>query len=388
MERADRSPLRPGPSLAAVLALSATVLVVPVTAPPAPGTPPSAADNPAVPDGTVPDGTVPDGTAGWPNATAPEAVVPLPISRVSPGGSAATGPYSGLAGIPASVYPAYTRAAAHFATTQPDCGLPSVLLAAIGRVESGHARGGRVDSRGTTLTPILGPRLDGGPALAAIPDTDGGGYDGDTVWDRAVGPMQFIPGTWRGWAADGNGDGVADPHNVHDAARAAGAYLCADGRDLSTEQGLRAGVLSYNRSESYLHLIRRWMAVYERGVVIGPVGPAGPSAPEAGAGSPGSATGTPVTAPAPRPATPPATRPGPPEPAPTTPATPPPSPSPSPSPDPAGPVTTTVTDVVAGTLCLVDGIVVSVTTTTTSLLGGLLGQPVSPGPAEGCPRAS
>lgn len=46
--------------------------------------------------------------------------------------------------------------------------------------------------------------------------------------------MQFIPSTWSnggpdgtGWGADGNGDGKKDPHNVFDAALAAGGYLCA-----------------------------------------------------------------------------------------------------------------------------------------------------------------
>ncbi len=57
------------------------------------------------------------------------------------------------------------------------------------------------------MPPVRGPALSGG-AFSAIRDTDGGRYDGDPVWDRAVGPMQFIPGTWRIWGADGNGDGV------------------------------------------------------------------------------------------------------------------------------------------------------------------------------------
>jgi membrane-bound lytic murein transglycosylase B len=97
--------------------------------------------------------------------------------------------------------------------------------------------------------PILGPALNGG-AFAGIYDSDGGLWDGDTVWDHAVGPFQFIPQTWRSWGADGNGDGRADPSQIDDAALAAGCYLCHAG-DLSTVEGWRHAVLSYNHSDRY-----------------------------------------------------------------------------------------------------------------------------------------
>ena len=38
-----------------------------------------------------------------------------------------------------------------------------------------------------------------------------GRLDGDDTWDRAVGPMQFIPSTWAWSGRDGDGDGVAQP---------------------------------------------------------------------------------------------------------------------------------------------------------------------------------
>ena len=38
-------------------------------------------------------------------------------------------------------------------------------------------------------------------------DTDGGELDKDTVYDRAVGPMQFIPSTWAVVKVDADGDG-------------------------------------------------------------------------------------------------------------------------------------------------------------------------------------
>jgi membrane-bound lytic murein transglycosylase B len=83
-----------------------------------------------------------------------------------------------------------------------------------------------------------------------ILDTDGGAFDGDTVYDRAVGPMQFIPETWRIWAVDASGDGVADPHNIDDAAATA-RYLCRlDGTLASDETWIRA-IRSYNDTFEY-----------------------------------------------------------------------------------------------------------------------------------------
>ncbi len=103
--------------------------------------------------------------------------------------------------------------------------------------------------------------------MAAISDTDQGQYDGDTQWDRAVGPMQFIPGTWKSFGADGNGDGVKNPHNIFDAARAAGDYLCSGGANLADAQGLVQSVLRYNHSMDYVSTVLRWMQSYSKQTV-------------------------------------------------------------------------------------------------------------------------
>lgn len=196
------------------------------------------------------------------------------------------------AGLPATVFAAYRKAAGSLGRTDPGCGLRWELLAAIGKVESGHAGGGAVTADGDTLRRITGPALDGN-GFALILDSEGGAWDGDPVHDRAVGPMQFLPTTWKSWGADGNGDGVANPNNIYDAALAAGRYLCAGDRDLRTAAGLDQAILSYNHSRDYLNLVLGWMEFYLRGVHTVPDGEG--VVPE----SPGAGGDTPATGPVP-----------------------------------------------------------------------------------------
>lgn len=157
-------------------------------------------------------------------------------------------------GIPPVALAAYADATLALEAEQPTCRLGWTTLAAIGRLESGHGtHGGAVlGDDGRPSEPIIGPALDG-YGVAAIPATpESTAWHGDAVWEHAVGPMQFLPSSWERWAADGDGDGVADPHDLDDAALAAARYLCADGGDLSSASGWRAAVLSYNRSEDYV----------------------------------------------------------------------------------------------------------------------------------------
>ncbi|MDV5144902.1 lytic transglycosylase domain-containing protein [Streptomyces sp. SBC-4] len=253
-----------------------------------------------------------------------------------------TGPAE--AGIPASVLSAYKRAEASVRSTDPGCNLPWQLLAGIGKVESGQARGGGVDANGTTHSPILGPALNG-VGFANISDTDDGAYDGDKTHDRAVGPMQFIPSTWATWGQDANGDGKKDPNNIYDAAQAAGLYLCADDRNLALKADLDRAVLSYNRSREYLNTVLSWFEYYKRGTHQVPDGtgvlPVDRSDTRGRGNRP---TPTPPFSPLPTtPApTPPASKPVPPKsPKPSESAVPP--KSPSPTPDPSKPPTTPTT---------------------------------------------
>ncbi|HSK59905.1 MAG TPA: lytic murein transglycosylase [Actinomycetospora sp.] len=165
----------------------------------------------------------------------------------------------GSTGVPARVLVAYAGAEATGRTELADCGLSWVTLAGLGRVESNHGRhgGAVVDDAGRPSAPVRGPELDGTAGNREIRDTDGGRLDGDTTYDRAVGPLQFIPTTWARFGADGDGDGARDPDDLDDAALAAARYLCADDRDLRRGDDWRAGVLAYNRSGAYVDRVRR-----------------------------------------------------------------------------------------------------------------------------------
>ena len=220
---------------------------------------------PAGPPVIGPSGTAEvDGAASAPVDTAAveaEAVVAL---------SGPAGATDGATGIPVTVLAAYRKAEALLAAAKPSCHLPWWLLAGVGRIETGHVYGGRVDEKGNTRGRITGPVLDGSmPGTAVIRDSDGGKWDGDAVWDRAVGPMQFLPGSWVYWGKDGNSDGVSDPHNVFDATVAAGYLLCSAG-DLSNPATMGRAVLRYNHSASYVATVLKWAAAYRDNVTPAP----------------------------------------------------------------------------------------------------------------------
>ena len=158
---------------------------------------------------------------------------------------------SGAAEIPRRALASYAGAAIAVSETHPGCNLGWNTLAAIGLVESEHGTiaGGAIGDDGAT-PPIIGVPLDGN-GVAAIADTDGGLIDGDTEWDRAVGPMQFIPESWNLFGRDGNDDGEKDPHQIDDAALGAAVHLCDSAGDLGQPADWIAAVGAYNSSIDY-----------------------------------------------------------------------------------------------------------------------------------------
>ncbi|AWH95792.1 hypothetical protein A6048_10025 [Dietzia psychralcaliphila] len=196
--------------------------------------------------------------------TTPSSETPPPTEADDPGAAhiePATIP-DGPLGIPGIALDAYHRATDRLNVEKPACEMDWTLLAGIGQVESNQGRG-RFDVHGNTIGRILGPRLDGTlPGTAVITDTDGGRFDGDAEFDRAVGPVQFIPSTWALLGRDGNGDGVADPNNIYDGALAAATLLCGQGGSMGDPAARTRAVLAYNNSLAYVANVNAWAHGY------------------------------------------------------------------------------------------------------------------------------
>ncbi|HET6910811.1 MAG TPA: hypothetical protein VFH54_15885 [Mycobacteriales bacterium] len=169
-----------------------------------------------------------------------------------------------VAGIPKAALAAYVTGARMADQEDQSCHLRWWVLAGIGLVESGHAHDGGSTApkwNGIAKPPIFGPELDGKHGFAAIKDTDQGKLDGDKKWDRAVGPMQFLPSTWVSWGGTNHGK-MRNPQDIRAAALAAARYLCAGSADLSQAQGMQTAVYSYNHSFDYVRLVLTVAARY------------------------------------------------------------------------------------------------------------------------------
>ena len=224
----------------------------------------------ATADDTDASAKLPDGTTMPTEAIDEPANVPVPgeIAPSVPKGSEDEVLKSASTnGIPSAALAAYQRAAQVIGTADPSCRIEWPLVAAIGRVESDHGRyGGNVlNAEGVSRPGIYGIPLDGSNNTQRISDTDAGQYDNDKTFDRAVGPMQFIPSTWSVVGVDGDGDGKRNPQDIDDAALATAVYLCSGDENLSTRAGQEAAVFRYNRSDEYVELVLSIMEAYASG---------------------------------------------------------------------------------------------------------------------------
>ena len=134
------------------------------------------------------------------------------LARTVAEAAAAAGIGSVRAQLPPAAYFALYQAAA------PTCpGMSWTLLAAVGQVESGHGR-------------------NNGPSSAG-----------------AIGPMQFMPRTFAGYAVDGDRDGRTDPWSPADAVFTAAKFLCSNGA--GRPGGLQRALLRYNNAQWYVDLV-------------------------------------------------------------------------------------------------------------------------------------
>ncbi len=179
----------------------------------------------------------------------------------------------GIASPPPVVMSAYESAASRANLLYPTCSMSWPLLAGIGQIESRQgASGGSAKPgwNGIENPPILGLRLNGSNGIRAIKDSDHGQYDGDRKWDRAVGPMQFLPSTWKTFGVDVDGDGVANPQDIRDAAAAAADYLCKGGANLGDPTQLATAIYSYNAADWYVSDVLTLMSRYADLAVTAP----------------------------------------------------------------------------------------------------------------------
>jgi membrane-bound lytic murein transglycosylase B len=248
----------PLPDRGLVLAAPAAEIAIPAALPDVPE--PAAVPIPAAPPAEG------QPTEGQPTNSAQQPAPAQPPGSREEAFAAWASRMSRAVGISPRALQAYANAHALLASSRPGCHITWVTLAGIATVESGNATyGGRtLLPNGMPSSPIIGIPLNGVPTVRAIGDTDNGILDGDKIWDRAVGPFQFIPSTWASWRADGNGDGRTDPQNIDDAALAAANYLCAGGGNLNSGNNWVRAVLSYNNSVQYAELVYGFAQNYAR----------------------------------------------------------------------------------------------------------------------------
>lgn len=71
----------------------------------------------------------------------------------------------------------------------------------------------------------------------------------ESSYAGATGPMQFMPGTWRTYGVDANGDGTASITNVEDAVFGAANLLAAGG---AAEGDYQSALFNYNHAQWYV----------------------------------------------------------------------------------------------------------------------------------------
>jgi len=162
-------------------------------------------------------------------------VVVMLVVVVLTGGGSAPGQFAPSALALRDIPPAYLVAYQAAGATQR---LDWAYLASVGKIETDHGRS----------------RLPG--------VTSGANSFG------AMGPMQFLAGTWASYGVDGDGDGRKDVYSPEDAIPGAARYLRASGAPADWQQALFA----YNHAAWYVDEVEAMAARYRGAPVAGPTG--------------------------------------------------------------------------------------------------------------------
>jgi Transglycosylase SLT domain len=125
-------------------------------------------------------------------------------------------------GRPATYLDLYRQSAAKWCP-----GMSWTVLAAIGQIESDHGRNAGMSSAG------------------------------------ALGPMQFLPSTWKMYGVDGDADGKIDIMDPYDAVPSAAHYLCANGAAHGGRQ-LYDAIFQYNHADWYVQKVLNLAALYAK----------------------------------------------------------------------------------------------------------------------------
>ena len=154
------------------------------------------------------------------------------------------------AGIPAPAVRAYGAATLRELAADPGCHLAWTTLAGVGWVESQHGTLGglRLGADGRPSRQIDGPVLDGSGDVAAVPGDAGS-------WQRATGPLQFIPST--GSAGAPTATATESPTRRTSTTRRTPPHATSarPGPTSPPAPGWSAAIFSYNHSDAYVRSV-------------------------------------------------------------------------------------------------------------------------------------
>lgn len=134
------------------------------------------------------------------------------------------------------------------ATAAKQAATPRVLVAAVNTVEPS------LDVKRALVQKVAGTFGIDWKILEAVWQIESGKSwkTSTTSHSGALGPCQFMPGTWRSYAIDGNGDGVKDVTSAQDCLYGSAKLLASNG---AASGNVTGALLHYNHSMAYVYQV-------------------------------------------------------------------------------------------------------------------------------------